>query len=96
MRADTAGATQANAYHCQRCDLRFSFGYELTETIRNAILETPEDARIPALDQDGSVRQNGQVVRSRTASISAPGRRAGREPHRTRHLRLSALSVGDS
>ena len=62
VRADTAGATHATADHCQRCDLRFSFGYELTETVRTAILETPEDAWIPALHPDGSVRENGQVV----------------------------------
>ena len=62
VRADTAGATHATADHCQRCDLRFSFGYELTEAVRAAILETPQDAWIPALDQDGSVRDNGEVV----------------------------------
>ena len=45
-----------------RCNLRFSFGYELTEPVRAAILRTPEDAWIAALDQDGSERDNGQVV----------------------------------
>jgi len=62
VRADTAGATHATADHCQRCDLRFSFGYELTDTVRTAILQAPEDAWIAALDQHGSVRENGQVV----------------------------------
>ena len=62
IRADTAGATHGTADHCQRCDLRFSFGYELTEPVRAAILQTPEDAWIPALDQDESERENGQVV----------------------------------
>ena len=62
VRTDTAGATHATADHCHRCDLRFSFGYELTETVRSAILETPVDAWVPALDQDGSVRENGEVV----------------------------------
>ena len=62
VRADTAGATHATADHCHRCDLRFSFGYELTETVRAAILETPDANWIPALDQDGSVRENGEVV----------------------------------
>ena len=42
--------------------MRFSFGYELTESVRTAILETPSDAWVSALDQDGSVRQNGEVV----------------------------------
>jgi len=62
IRADSAGATHGTADHCRRCDLRFSFGYELTETVRTAILDTPEDAWVPALDQDGSVRENGEVV----------------------------------
>jgi len=61
IRADTAGATHGTADHCQRCDLRFSFGYELTEPVRAAILTTPEDAWIAALDQDGTERENGQV-----------------------------------
>ncbi len=62
VRADSAGATHATADHCRQCDLRFSFGYELTETVRAAILKTPDGAWIAALDQDGSERDNGQVV----------------------------------
>jgi Transposase DDE domain group 1 len=62
VRADTAGATHGTADHCHRCDLRFSFGYELTEPVRAAILKTPVDAWVAALDQDGSPRENGEVV----------------------------------
>jgi Transposase DDE domain group 1 len=62
IRADTAGATHETADHCDEGNLRFSFGYELTETVRTAILETPEHAWVPALDQDGSERENGWVV----------------------------------
>jgi hypothetical protein len=62
IRTDTAGATHGTADHCRRCDLRFSFGYELTEHVRAAILATAEDAWIPALDQDDTERPNGQVV----------------------------------
>ena len=42
--------------------MRFSFGYELTEAVRAAILNIPEDAWVSALDQDGSERKNGQVA----------------------------------
>ena len=45
-----------------RPNLRFSFGYELTEQVRAAILQIPEDAWVPALDQDDSERENGEVV----------------------------------
>jgi hypothetical protein len=62
IRTDTAGATHGTADHCRRCDLRFSFGYELTEAVRAAILATPDTAWIAALDQDDSDRPNGQVV----------------------------------
>ena len=62
IRADSAGATHETADHCHDVDLRFSFGYELTETVRAAILKTPDRAWIPALDQDGTERANGQVL----------------------------------
>ena len=62
VRADLAGATHGTADHCQRCDLRFSFGYELTEQVRAAILQTPDGTWIPALEQDDTERTNGQVV----------------------------------
>jgi hypothetical protein len=62
IRADSAGATHATADHCRRCDLRFSFGYELTEQVRAAILATPDDVWIAALNQDDTERTNGQVV----------------------------------
>jgi len=37
-------------------------GYDLTDTIRTAILEIPDHAWAAALDQDGSQRRNGQVA----------------------------------
>lgn len=61
VRADSAGATHALLDYCHEEDLRFSVGYELTEKVRAAILQTPEDAWIAALDQDGSERDNGEV-----------------------------------
>ena len=62
IRADSAGATHETADHCHGGNLRFSFGYELTETVRAAILETTDQDWVPALDQDGSERENGEVV----------------------------------
>jgi hypothetical protein len=61
VRADTAGATHGLTDYCREANMRFSVGYELTETVRSAILEIPEDAWVSALDQDGSERENGQV-----------------------------------
>ena len=62
VRADRAGATHELADYCREGRMRFSFGYDLTDTVRHAILETPEDAWVPALDQDGTERENGEVA----------------------------------
>jgi hypothetical protein len=62
VRADRAGATHELANYCRDARMRFSFGYDLTGTIRQAIVQIPEDAWVAALDQDGAERKNGQVV----------------------------------
>jgi len=62
VRADSAGATHGLVDYCREGNMRFSVGYELTETVRSAILQIPEDAWVTALDQDGSARKNGEVV----------------------------------
>jgi hypothetical protein len=62
VRADSAGATHGLVDYCREAKMRFSVGYELTESVRAAILELPEDAWVRALDQDGSARDNGEVV----------------------------------
>ena len=61
VRADSAGATHGLVDHCREGNMRFSVGYELTEPIRAAVLKIPADAWVPALDQDGSERTNGEV-----------------------------------
>jgi Transposase DDE domain group 1 len=62
VRADSAGATHGFVDYCREGNMRFSVGYELTEQVRTAILEIPEDAWVSALDQDGSERANGEVA----------------------------------
>jgi hypothetical protein len=62
IRADSAGATHGLLDYCHDANLRFSVGYELTEKIRTAILQMPDDAWVPALDQDGSQRENGEIA----------------------------------
>jgi Transposase DDE domain group 1 len=61
VRADSAGATHGLVDYCREANMRFSVGYELTEQVRSAILQIPADAWVPALDQDGSERENGEV-----------------------------------
>jgi hypothetical protein len=62
VRADTAGATHGLIDYCHAQDMRFSVGYELTESVRAAVLELPEQAWVTALDRDGSERSNGEVA----------------------------------
>src|SRR3954454_10427027 len=62
VRADSAGATHGLIDYCREANLRFSVGYELTEPIRAAILQIPADAWVPALDQDGHERHNGEIA----------------------------------
>ncbi len=61
VRADTAGATHGLIDYCRGQAMRFSVGYELTEPVRDAILQIPADAWLSALAQDGSERENGEV-----------------------------------
>jgi hypothetical protein len=61
VRADSAGATHGLIDYCREGNMRFSVGYELTESVRSAILQIPENAWVLALDQDGSARTNGEV-----------------------------------
>ena len=72
VRADSAGATHGLVDYCREGNMRFSVGYELTEPVRSAILQISEDAWVPALDQDGSARNNGEVAEiTNTVDLSA-------------------------
>ncbi|MCA1700052.1 MAG: IS1380 family transposase [Actinobacteria bacterium] len=62
VRADSAGATHGLIDYCREAKIRFSVGYELTQTVRAAILKIPRDAWVSALAQDGSERDNGEVA----------------------------------
>jgi hypothetical protein len=62
VRCDSAGATHELADYCREHRMGYSVGYELTEAVRAAILQIPEDSWIAALDADGSERENGQIA----------------------------------
>jgi hypothetical protein len=61
VRADSAGASHGLIDYCREANMRFSVGYELTESVRSAILQIPADAWVPAVDPDGSERDNGEI-----------------------------------
>ena len=76
VRADSAGATHALADYCRDARLRFSFGYELTESVRTAILDIP---RMPGFGRSTRTARPGRTARSPrspTASTSPAGQKA--------------------
>jgi hypothetical protein len=62
LRVDAAGASHQLLEWAREGRIRFSVGFDLTEPVREAILAVPQDAWSPALDQDGSQRENGEVA----------------------------------
>ena len=71
LRADSAAATHELIDWCRDARIEFSVGYDLTEPVRQAILETPENTWVPALDQDRTVHANGEVTEV-TARVDLP------------------------
>jgi hypothetical protein len=62
VRADIGGATHAVTADCREADIRFSVGYELSETVRAAILDVPESAWVQAIDADSAARDGAWVA----------------------------------
>jgi len=61
LRVDSAGASHELLDWAREGRIRYSVGYDLTEAVRAAILQIPDEDWASALDQDGSERSNGQV-----------------------------------
>jgi len=62
LRVDSAGACHELLDWCREARIGYSVGYDLTESVREAILKIPDDAWVCSLDQDGSERPNGQIA----------------------------------
>jgi hypothetical protein len=62
VRTDIGGQTHAFTADCRDAGIRFSVGYELTETVRAAILEVPESAWIQAINAGGENRDGAWVT----------------------------------
>ena len=61
-RADSGGATHAFTADCRSADIRFSVGYAIDETVREAILELPGSAWTQAIDAEGEPREGAWVA----------------------------------
>lgn len=62
VRTDSAGATHAFAAACRERGLGFSYGFAITEQIRQAITAIPEQVWAPAIEPDGDVREGAEVA----------------------------------
>jgi hypothetical protein len=70
-RSDSAGASHDLADGCREAQIRFSFGYPLTEPIRETLLSLQESVWRPAIDQDGESRE-GAWVAELTGNVNLP------------------------
>jgi len=62
VRTDSAAATHELTDELRAARINFLMGYDLTETVRAAILALPETAWRPALRQDGEQREGASVA----------------------------------
>jgi hypothetical protein len=62
VRADSAGATHEFLDYLREGRIGYLCGLDLTEGVRTAILDLPENAWVPALRQDGSQRDGAEVA----------------------------------
>ncbi len=62
LRVDSAGASHELLDWAREGRIAFSVGYDLTEAVRAAVIDVPQDRWVAAIDQDGSLRDNGQVA----------------------------------
>ena len=62
VRTDIGGQTHAFTADCRDAQIRFSVGYELSETVRSAILQVPEAAWVQAIDAGGADRDGAWVA----------------------------------
>ena len=58
VRGDGAGSTHELTVYCRQANMRFSFGFDLTEPVREAIIKMPDSAWIKAIRADGSEREH--------------------------------------
>lgn len=70
-RADSGAATHGFLDELREREIRFSVGFDLTEPVREAVLAVAPDAWVPAITQDGEVREGADVCELRGLDLSA-------------------------
>ena len=62
VRADIGGATHAFTSDCRDAGILFSVGYELNDTVRQAIVDLPEAAWVQAINTDDEDRDGAWIA----------------------------------
>jgi hypothetical protein len=62
VRTDSAAATHELTDELRAAQINFLMGFDLTQTVRRAILEQPKSAWRPAIGQDGETRKGAWVA----------------------------------
>ncbi len=62
VRTDIGGCTHQFTSDCREAGIRFSVGYELSDTVRAAILKLPEAAWVQAINSDSEPRDGAWVA----------------------------------
>ena len=70
-RADSAGATHDFLDALRERGLLYSVGFDLTERVREAVLALSPDAWVPAITQDGDLRDGAAVAELHDLELSA-------------------------
>jgi Transposase DDE domain group 1 len=76
VRADSAGATHGLVDYCREGNMRFSVGYELTETSAPRSSKSPRMLGFRRSTRTARCARTARSARSPTRSICPPGRRA--------------------
>ncbi len=76
-RADSGGLSHGFVDVCRERGVRFAIGYDLTETVRAAVLAVPKRRWIPAVSADGMEERDGAEVAEITDLLDLSGWPAG-------------------
>ena len=62
VRTDSAGCSHVFLEHVRAAGWEFSVGFALAPEVKDAIRQLPEDAWVPAITQDGEIREGAHVA----------------------------------
>lgn len=94
VRADIGGATHTFTADCRDAGIRFWVGYELTETVRQAILDLPDTAWVQTINADGIDRECAWMAEL-TGQLDLSACPEGSRPDLTARTSASRRAVHD-